>query len=384
MARHQTNSIFALHRWDQAPVVALGLLGMGGTLLGGAPATLALPICVALAAISGRCAWLTAQARQAKPEQGSGVDTLCHGVLPVWSGQVGMARNQTEEAINALAMRFSTLSQSLGTAVASSQDAPGAAPNALAALLRDSAAELNSITASLRSALQAKDALLQSVQALARLTGALKDMAQEVGSIANQTNLLALNAAIEAARVGEQGRGFAVVAAEVRVLSKLSATTGRKISETVDNVSRSISATLDLSRQFAEHDNAAIGSAEQSIKRVLGQFKEAAGGLAESSRVLREESAMMHGEIAEVLVSLQFQDRVGQILTLVQSDMEKLERHLAERQQALAAGAGAAPEPIDAGAWLGALASTYTMDEQHAMHSGQQPAAAGGAEITFF
>jgi methyl-accepting chemotaxis protein len=380
MTTDQTTSTFALQRWRVAPVLALGLLGIAGTLLGGAPLGLALPVCMAIAALGAHCAWSAAQVRQAQPEPDSGIDTLCHDVLPVWSGQVGMARDQTEGAINALALRFSNLSQGLEAAVTASQDAPGAAPNALTALLKDSAAELNSITAALRSALQAKDALMQSVQALSRLTGALKDMALEVGSIANQTNLLALNAAIEAARVGEHGRGFAVVAAEVRVLSKLSATTGRRISETVDTVSRSISATLDLSRQFAEHDDAAIGGAEKSIARVLDQFKDAAGGLAESSRVLREESALMHGEISEVLVSLQFQDRVGQILTLVQSDMEKLERHLAERRQA----PQAAVAPIDASAWLGELARTYTMDEQHALHGGVRPAAAAGGDITFF
>ena len=368
----------------QAPFVALGLLGIGGTLLGGAPAPLSLAVCAALAALSAACAWRAAHPRTDQPgaEPGNSVDRLCHGVLPVWSGQVDMARSQTEEAINALAVRFSSLSQGLEAAVNASQDAPGAATNSLPSLLEESAVELNAIIAALREALESKEELLQSVQTLARFTGALKEMAQEVGSIANQTNLLALNAAIEAARVGEQGRGFAVVAAEVRNLSKLSAVTGRKISETVDTVSRSIGATLDLSRQFAEHDNAAIGGAEQSIERVLSKFQEAAGGLAESSRVLRQESALMQGEICEVLVSLQFQDRVGQMLSLVQDDMEKLERHLGQRQQARAEGTG--PAAIDDSAWLADLARTYTMAEQHAVHSGTQPAAGAAAEITFF
>jgi len=62
-------------------------------------------------------------------------------------------------------------------------------------------------------------------------------MATSVEELAAKTNLLALNAAIEAARAGEEGRGFSIVADEVRKLSMLSAETGLKIRERVQDIS---------------------------------------------------------------------------------------------------------------------------------------------------
>jgi methyl-accepting chemotaxis protein len=311
----------------------------------------------------------------------AGLDTLCGNVLPVWSGQIDMARTHTEESITALANRFATISQRIESTMASTQSEAG---KGLIALLRENEVELNSIIASLRSTLTMKESMLNEVNSLSQFTEALQHMAKNVGDIAKQTNLLALNAAIEAARAGEVGRGFAVVADEVRKLSNLSGETGKKISETVETVNRAIIATLEISQQYAQQDEEMVINSEKVIEHVVGRVHEAVVGLADSSDVLRRETQVIGAEISEVLVALQFQDRVSQVLGHVGNDMRKLKERIATQEEQFAE--GAAPASIDAATWLDELSHTYTVPEQHVVHRGGAPrtTAASASEITFF
>jgi methyl-accepting chemotaxis protein len=83
----------------------------------------------------------------------------------------------------------------------------------------------------------------------------------------------------------------------------------------------------------------------------------------------------------DVLTNLQFQDRVSQILSLVQNDVWQLETML---HQALNSEQGL-PAPPDTQAWLSALKSSYTTHEQRALHSRESDGkAAGPSDITFF
>ena len=307
------------------------------------------------------------------------LDQLCVGVLPVWSGQIEIARAHTEESITELTTRFADLSRRIEdtTAVSHGSDRTG-----MVALLNESKTELNSIVASLRAALDEKEKLLHEIGELANLTDELKKMADSVGVIAGQTNLLALNAAIEAARAGQAGRGFAVVADEVRALSSLSGDTGKRIGDTVAAVNKAIASTLKISRQYAERDGAMLVESEGMIGRILNRFHTVTGELADSTEALRYESQAVGVQIGQVLVSLQFQDRVSQIMTHVRHDMARLEFELGARREMVSN--GQLPDPIDVDGWLTELSGTYTTPEQHAMHSGKQHSNSADTEITFF
>ncbi len=320
------------------------------------------------------------RAQQSVPPSLEGLDALCEEVLPVWSGQVALARQQTEDAITALSNRFADISIRVETAVGASHGATG---DDLVALLNASETELETIVAALRDALSHKEILLEQVARLAGITGSLQQMAGEVADVAKQTNLLALNAAIEAARAGEAGRGFAVVADEVRKLSSSSGDTGKKIGETVSSATRAINEVLAVSERNAQDDEALVSQSGRQIGQVVQRLRSAAGKLVDASQSLTAEGQMVAGEIGEVLVALQFQDRVSQVLGHVVSDMGRLEGHLSDVRAAR--DAGVAPQPIDVGTWMVEMARAYTTPEQHSLHRGA-PAVSAPEEagITFF
>jgi methyl-accepting chemotaxis protein len=379
--------------------LAVSAAGAAGVLVAGGLDLLALAVAGSVAAAgstlavwsSGRverawqktaAAWasrLTTEMDAARSRRTEGLDTLCVGVLPVWSGQIEMARSHTEEAITALASRFAELSRRIESASSASHGRGGID---LVSLLNDSQRELNSIVASLRSALDEKEKLLHEIGALSKFTEELKKMADSVGDIAGQTNLLALNAAIEAARAGEAGRGFAVVADEVRKLSALSGDTGKRIGDTIATVNKTIASTLEISQQFAQRDSEMLAESETLIGSILTRFRAATDDLAASAEGLVQESQAVGAEIGGVLVALQFQDRVSQIMGHVRDDMGRLEHRLADHMNSAAN--GGTPEPIDSAAWLARLEKTYTTPEQHALHGGNAQASRSDTEITFF
>ncbi|MXS19380.1 methyl-accepting chemotaxis protein [Pseudomonas oryzihabitans] len=307
------------------------------------------------------------------------LEALCVAVLPVWSEQIEAARVHTEQEIVSLTSRFAELADRIHS-VAGNDHGSG---DRLVSLMASSQNQLDGILQSLREALSSKGALLTEVNGLAGLTEQLKSMAKDVGDVARQTNLLALNAAIEAARAGEAGRGFAVVADEVRKLSTLSGDTGQKIGETVETVNGAIARTLELSQLHAERDTGTLNQSGETIEQVIGSFGGTTRDVVERSDALADNAAAVGGAIAEVLVALQFQDRVSQMLGHIRDDQARLERLVIERR-ALAASGQPLP-PLDTKGWLAELARTYTMAEQVAVHHGKRPAAAAAeSDITFF
>lgn len=290
-------------------------------------------------------------------------------VAPVWTGQIEVSRQQMESAISSLSQRFSGIVDKLDHAVRTTSTTTASIDDreqGLLAVFARSEQELGVVVSNLEAAMNSKTEMLHKVQNLNQFVQELQQMATDVASIAWQTNLLAINAAIEAAHAGENGRGFGVLAQEVRKLSSLSGDTGRRITEKVGLINAAIAETRQAAEATAAEEGQAMAHSQGSIANVLGELRAVTTSLAASTGVLREGSEDIKAEISEALVQLQFQDRVSQIMSHVQHNIERLPAVLDEnRRQAEAAGQLL---PLDAAALLNELEQTYAMKEERAIH----------------
>lgn len=310
---------------------------------------------------------------------------LIRDILPLWQRQTELARHQLERSVAELVNRFSEIHERLQAAVASSSATAGnmKGETGLGGIIHFANKELGKITENLRNAIEQRDELLAEISGLSKITVELSGMSAEVAGIASQTNLLALNAAIEAARAGEYGRGFAVVADEVRTLSTRSGETGSRIGKRIEQVNSTLQTTLDRTTAYAEEDNNRLSASETTITQVIEQFQKSSENILNSAQNLEQESSGVQQNVEEVLVNLQFQDRVSQILSHVTGDMDKLVAAVNEHETCLRHGTNI--KPLDVNEWMSAVQQTYTTLEQVDVHYGaHHKKAPGKSEITFF
>ncbi len=312
------------------------------------------------------------------------IDALCTQAIPLLGQQIETGRSQMESAIVALSRRFSSLHSRLENAVKASQQAAAGmdGSDGVVAMFRHSEGELGQVIEQLRAALDKRAAMIADVLGMARYIDALEKMSAEVAALAAKTNLLALNAAIEAARAGENGRGFAVVADEVRKLSAQSRDTGRKMGEQVHIITAAIQTLTRSAEQSRGEEQQFVDRSAASIDGVLSRLRDVTTGLSTSSDLLQKESGGIREEIGDVLVSLQFQDRVSQILTHSRDSLDAL---VAEIHAYLSRRAAEPGAKIDIDAFLRRIANGYTTQEQHLTHNGQTTTEVpDGGDITFF
>jgi methyl-accepting chemotaxis protein len=266
-----------------------------------------------------------AQARLAQREAYIGeLERLFIDLLPILARHVEASRELAETNITGLTDRFSRLVGNL-QAVIETTGGDGTGEAGIATLFGDSQRSLEEVVTLLRAQLDREGAMLQQIEHLSGYAGELDSMANGVQKVAEQINVLALNAAIEAARAGDKGRGFAVVADEVRKLAGSSAGTGDQIRQKVGEIAGAMSATVDLAQDSARSDDEVVNRSQQTIGTVLARLEQVVQRSEEHATRLRDSSSALSAELSEVLVGLQFQDRLSQVLGHVSDTLGRVE-----------------------------------------------------------
>ncbi|MFP4208644.1 MAG: methyl-accepting chemotaxis protein [Wenzhouxiangella sp.] len=366
-----------------ALLAVAGLLGLVG--LNWMSAALAVAV---LAAAGVSVAWMhqrqTARARAeaeaaAAAAPDGALEQLVGESLPIWSRHIDHSNRYVEESVSGLMQQFSYLIDSLNQSVSASSETDGS--DQVIGTLNSSQTDLSDAVSALRRTQQSRQQMLEELRLLKTFTSELQDMASEVVSIADHTNLLALNAGIESARAGEAGKGFSVVATEIRSLSARSRETATQMTEKVTSIKKSIETTVDTAERALSQSSEQLAQTEQSIDHVITKSREVIEQLQQSSRNLREDADGVRQVIEQLIVELQFQDRVSQILNQVSHNLRELEQEISEAKDA---DGHIRKLDFDTDAWLAKMQASYTMLDQHRVHRGEEHQSSKDSEIEFF
>ncbi len=292
-----------------------------------------------------------------------------------WVTHVETAQQQLQQAVDQVLQSFVQILGELDAIVGDAAGASGAgdATDPRMAVLAGCDTRLRQLLQHFEGIGHSRDEMVSTVQTLADASSSLREMADEVSRLARQTNLLSINAASEAARAGASGRGFAVVASEVRRLSTESGETGRRIGSQVAQFSQTVQQAVGQAKRTADADTRTVRAGESTVTEVVAMVDGTVGQLQQRAAEQRESGLRVKAQVEQLIESLQFQDRVHQILDQLRQSMRSASATLGE---ALDKG-----EPLDAARWQALLSAGYTTREQRAVAG---PGRATSTETDFF
>jgi len=224
-------------------------------------------------------------------------------------------------------------------------------------VVQNAALQLGGIAGALEEVLSMRDALLRKIDIMNQHNEEIRRLAQEVEQIAGRTGV---------ADLFSDQSSWTDLAAR-------SAEAGRQIVSRTRTVQQQIQTALASANQRDSEVHRVMDDSRAVIDKVIADFRQSALQLSGTVNQLEEENRDVDQEVCEILVNLQFQDRISQILDHVQHDMGKL-ADLVEQAQ---------PLP-DRSTWLANLEKTYTTEEQLQVHAGRDVAKPMQSQVDFF
>lgn len=126
-----------------------------------------------------------------------------------------------------------------------------------------------------------------------------------------------------------------------------------------------------------QRDPSLSDASRAAVVSVVDLVRHTVGALEQVSRPFQHETQMVAEQVDRMYIGFQYQDRISQMMALLEADMARL-------HEVLNTVGGASP---DLATWLERLESQYAMSEQHDNHDGLATGGSGSGqdnETTFF
>jgi methyl-accepting chemotaxis protein len=316
-----------------------------------------------------------------------GAELMIDQVVPVWSRQLEVTRDQASDGLSNILQAFSDINTALQTLASNlSSFKVTAAPGAVDGAVRSESPALQALTAASSRAFAERDAALAELTRCHTGLAELQQLAKQARALARHTRLVAFNASIESSRQpsGPAGAGGAkgpgteggsqAVATELRMLAGRLGETGEKIERVVNSLAGAIRKAHREGELGLTSPEALRLEIDLCARDALAALLAALGTSVHSGGEVQQAAAQLSEQVENIFVQFQFGDRVSQMLSIVANDMANFAQWVVDHPQAT---------PGDAAEWLTALESSYTMEEQRSTHHGNVHIDAGAA-VEFF
>jgi methyl-accepting chemotaxis protein len=261
------------------------------------------------------------------------LERLLLTISPILSQHVMVSREHTEQEIISLTSRFADMVGELQQIVDSADNSLGGQYYHLDSVITTNRDLLQPVLEVLKQVHKADHDVLDELRKLSGHMSGLNSIATDLRNLTGRINLLALSAANEASLAGEQGQGFAVVASDARKLADDFLQIDQRLGTEAGDAIAAVTAALKISENSVQVDDSTLLQAETNIDQTLSHLSLALAHYRDDACALRNNAEQIRSEINNVLVALQFQDRVSQILSQVENNLLNMQQTIENIQQ---------------------------------------------------
>ncbi|WP_027150230.1 methyl-accepting chemotaxis protein [Methylobacter tundripaludum] len=257
------------------------------------------------------------------------LERLLLTISPILSQHVMVSREHTEQEIISLTSRFADMVGELQLIVDSADNTLDGQHYHLDNVITTSRELLQPVLEVLKQAHKADHDVLGELQKLSGHMSGLNAMSTEIHNLTERIDRLALSAANEASLAG----GFEVVESDARKLADDFLHIDQRLGNRVNDMIAAVTAALKIAENAAQVDDSTLFQAEANIEQALSHLSLALAHYRDNAGTLRNNAEQIRGEINNVLVALQFQDRVSQILMQVENNLLNLQKTIEKIQE---------------------------------------------------